>query len=131
MSFPLICISLLAFLCLGLGFAVSLTRAKTETIYGSDTDPESILYKMVRAHGNTIEYVPILALLIFILGQQQTSWVFWCMGLATFFRYLLVVGIVIPKTMAKPNPMRFIGALGTYLSGFGLCTALLLQAING
>ncbi len=120
MSTPLICIALLGFLVVGLGFSVSMTRSKTETLFGSATDPEDILYKMMRAHGNTIEYAPVLALLIFVLGQaSQPGWVIWCMILVTFFRYLLVVGIVFPKSMAEPNPMRFIGALGTYLTGFG------------
>ncbi|MGI9293412.1 MAG: hypothetical protein ACR2PS_05465, partial [Pseudomonadales bacterium] len=78
-----------------------------------------------------VEYVPILALLIYILSQQsQATWVLWCMILVTFFRYLFVAGIVFPKTLAKPNSMRFVGALGTYLTGFGLCIALLLQAVN-
>lgn len=131
MLIPLICISLLAFLGIGLGFAVSLTRAKTDVLFGSSTDPEDILYKMVRAHGNTMEYVPILALLIYILSQfPQSTWVLWCMVLVTFARYAIVVGIIFPKTLAKPNPMRFIGSLGTYLAGFGLCIALILRALN-
>jgi len=131
MSIPLICISLMAFLGIGLGFAVSLTRANTDTIYGSEIHPENTLYKVVRAHGNTIEYVPILAILIYVLSlQSQPSWVLWCMVLATFCRYLIVLGIIIPKSLAKANPMRFVGALGTYLTGFGLCGALLLQALN-
>jgi len=131
MSTPLICIALLGFLVVGLGFAVSMTRSKTETMFGSSTDPEDILYKMTRAHGNTAEYAPIIALLIFVLSQSsQSQWVIWCMILATFFRYLIVAGIIFPKTMDTANPMRFIGALGTYLTGFGLCAAVLLQALN-
>ncbi len=131
MSTPLICIALLGFLVVGLGFAVSMTRSKTETMFGSSTDPEDILYKMTRAHGNTAEYAPIIALLIFVLSQSsQSQWVIWCMILATFFRYLIVAGIIFPKTMDTVNPMRFIGALGTYLTGFGLCAAVLLQALN-
>jgi uncharacterized membrane protein YecN with MAPEG domain len=131
MSTPLICIALLGFLVVGLGFAVSMTRSKTETNFGSNTDPEDILYKMTRAHGNTAEYAPIIALLIFVLSQSsQSEWVIWCMILATFFRYLIVAGIIFPKTMDTANPMRFIGALGTYLTGFGLCAAVLLQALN-
>ncbi|MGI9286699.1 MAG: MAPEG family protein [Pseudomonadales bacterium] len=131
MSIPLLCISLLALLIIGLGFAVSSTRAKTETIFGSSTDPEDPLYKMIRAHGNTVEYAPILALVIYILSQQpQATWVLWCMILVTFFRYLFAAGIVFPKTLAKPNPLRFVGALGTYLAGLGLCIALLLQALS-
>ena len=101
MSIPLMCIALLAFLCIGLGFAVSLTRSKTETLHGSTTDPEDLLYKMVRAHGNTIEYAPILALLIYVLSQYpQSTWVLWCMVLVTFCRYLLVAGIIFPKSLA-------------------------------
>lgn len=131
MSIPLICIALLAFLVIGLGFAVSSSRAKTETIYGSSNDPEDTLYQMVRAHGNTIEYAPMLALLIYILSLGVLStWVLWCMILVTASRYIFVAGIIFPKTLAKPNPMRFIGALGTYLAGFGLCVALLLKGLN-
>ena len=131
MSIPLICISLLAVLAIGLGFAVSLGRSKTETLFGSAIDPEDSLYKLVRAHGNTVEYVPIIALLIYILSQFPLStWVLWCMILVTFFRYLLVAGIVFPKTLARPNPMRLVGALGTYLTGIGLCVALFLQALG-
>ena len=83
MSIPLLCIALLGFLVVGLGFSVSMTRSKTETMYGSTTDPEDILYKMTRAHGNTTEYAPVIALLIFVLSQSsQPSWVIWCMLLA-------------------------------------------------
>jgi uncharacterized membrane protein YecN with MAPEG domain len=131
MSTPLICIALLGFLVLGLGFAVSMTRARTNTMFGSTTDPEDLLYRMTRAHGNTIEYAPIIALLIYILSlSSQSDWVTWSMILATFFRYLFVVGIIAPKSMAQPNPMRFLGALGTYLAGFGLCAAVILQALD-
>lgn len=132
MSIPLICISLLGFLCIGLGFAVSATRGKTNTTYASTVDPEDALYKIMRAHGNTIEYVPILALMIYILSlQTQASWVLWCMVLVTFFRYLFAAGMIFSATLAKPHPMRFIGALGTYLTGFALCIALFLQALQG
>jgi len=131
MLIPLVCISLLAILNIGLGFAVSSFRAQTNTIYGYTTDPEDILYKTVRAHGNATEYVPILALLIYILSQfPESTWVLWCMVLVTFFRFLSAMGIIFPKTLAKPNPMHFIGALGAYVTGFGLCIALILQSIN-
>jgi uncharacterized membrane protein YecN with MAPEG domain len=131
MSIPLLCIALLALLCIGLGFNVSMVRSKTSTMYASTTDPEDALYKAQRAHGNTVEYAPILALLIFILSQSpQPSWVLWSMILVTFCRYLFVVGIVVPVTMAEPNKMRFIGSLGTYLGGLALVVAVALQAIG-
>jgi hypothetical protein len=49
------------------------------------------------------------------------------MGLATASRYLIVAGLIFPPSMAQAHPLRFIGALGTYLTGFGLCIALLLS----
>jgi uncharacterized membrane protein YecN with MAPEG domain len=131
MSISLICVALLAFLCLALGFNVSMARSSSKTLFASDTDPQNALYKARRAHGNTIEYAPVLALLIYILGQsQQPAWVIWSMVMVTFFRYLIVVGILIPHTMAAPNPMRFVGALGTYLGGLALTVAVLIQAIG-
>ncbi|GAB3102478.1 MAPEG family protein [Aestuariicella hydrocarbonica] len=131
MAISLICVALLAFLCIALGFNVSMARAKSRQVYGYETDPESRMYKAQRAHGNTIEYAPVLILLIYILGQSpQPAWVIVTMVLATFFRYLLVAGLLLPKTMAKPNPMRFVGALGTYITGFVLVVATLMLALK-
>jgi len=131
MSVPLICIALLGLLLILLGFNVSLARRSTKTAYGGEEDPESRLYKAVRAHGNTVEYAPIFAILMLALAQSsQPSWVVGTMLLATFFRYLIVAGIVLPATMAKPNLMRFIGAVGTYLTGLALVVALVIQAVN-
>ncbi|MEH6519464.1 MAG: MAPEG family protein [Halioglobus sp.] len=131
MSIYLICIAMLGLLCLGLGFNVAITRAKLGVLYGGEADPESKLYKAQRAHGNTTEYAPILAVLIFALGQSsQPSWVTIAMVAVTFFRYLFVLGILAPATMNKVNPMRLVGSLGSFLSGFALIAALLIQAIH-
>ena len=131
MSIALICISLLAFLCIALGFAVSLVRGKFDVLTSYSTDPENTLHKIIRAHGNTIEYAPILALIMYILDQSpQPSWVLWFMVLVTLCRYIIVAGLVIPKTMAKVNPMRFAGSLGTYIFGFGLCVSLIVQVLS-
>lgn len=131
MSIPLICIALLALLCICLGFNVSMVRSNTDTLYAGSIDPSDALYKAQRAHGNTVEYAPVLALLIFILSQSpQPSWVLWSMIGVTFCRYLFVMGIIVPATMAEPNKMRFIGALGTYLGGLALTVAVALQAIG-
>lgn len=58
MSIPLLWVALLALLAIGAGFAVSATRAKAATIVGSSTDPEDSLYKIIRAYGNSVDYVP-------------------------------------------------------------------------
>ncbi|MBV1930485.1 MAG: MAPEG family protein [Porticoccaceae bacterium] len=130
MSIYLICIAMLGLLCLALGFNVAIIRAKSGTLYGGESNPESKLYKAQRAHGNTIEYAPILAIIIFALGQSsQLQWVLWSMVAVTFFRYLLVLGILLPATMDKINPLRLVGSLGSFLSGFALVIALFIQAI--
>lgn len=132
MSIPLICIALLGFLCFALGFYVSMARVKERSRYGGDVNPESKLYKAQRAHGNTIEYAPMLAVIIYILGQSpQPNWVVWSMVLATTFRYLIVAGILIPATMAEPSPMRMVGSVGTYVAGLVLVAALITEAAIG
>ncbi len=130
MSLALICICLLAFLVLAMGFFVSLVRARTKTVYGNDDAPDSMLYKAIRAHNNSVEYIPVLCVLIYILSHTpQPVWVNVSILAVTLCRYLLVFGLVLPATMAKPNFARFIGALGTYVFGLLLVLATLLQSL--
>ncbi len=46
--------------------------------------------------------------------------------------YALFIGsrATLAPSAGQPNPMRFLGALGTYLAGFGLSAAVILQALN-
>lgn len=126
MNTALVCIALLGLLVFGLGFAVSLTRGRTNTSIGSSSDPTDLLHKMVRAHGNTAEYAAMLAILIFVVGSgSPVTWAIWAMIIATASRYLIAVGLILSPTLDKPHPLRFIGALGTYLAGFALCACLL------
>jgi uncharacterized membrane protein YecN with MAPEG domain len=127
MTIALLCIALLGLLVLGLGFAVSTLRGRANVLTGTSGDPTDTLHKMIRAHGNTTEYAPMLAILIYVAGAMSpATWVLVCMGLATLSRYLIVVGLVVGPSMQEAHPLRFVGALGTYLSGFGLCIAVLL-----
>lgn len=129
MSIPMICIALLALLVFVLGAKVTMARATSGTFYGGAEDPEGPLYQAQRAHGNAIEYAPILAIAMLALAQSaQPTWVLVFMVVATAFRYLHAAGILFPGTMAKANPMRFFGAVGTYVSGMVLGCALLIQA---
>jgi len=108
MSVSLICVALLALLVTVLGLHVSMVRARTETVYGVEPDPTGALYKAVRAHGNTTEYAPLLALLIYILGQTGASgWVVWAMVIATISRYLLAAGIIFGATQYKNSSPKF------------------------
>src|SRR6266446_6587896 len=116
MTIATICIALLALLLFGLGLAVSLTRGSAQRIIGYSDDPTDRLHKLCRAHGNAAEYVPILALLIYILGARGPAvWITWTFVAATVFRYLHAAGMI------------FLGALGTYLAGLVLAIALLVS----
>ncbi len=122
----LICAAVLGLLLFGLGLSVSAIRFRDGTVSGCEPDPANLLHKFVRAHANTAEYVPFLALLFIYLGAQSPSAVTVLLIVtATLCRCLLVVGLIAWPTMAKPNPARFIGALGTYVTGLALCVTLL------
>lgn len=130
MLVAIICAALLGLLLFGLGFGVSIMRARTNVGSGFRNDPADMLYKMVRAHGNTAEYAPMVALLILYLGTTDPGlWILWVMGITTFGRYLIVAGLVMSPTLANPHPFRFVGALLTYLGGILLCVAMLLQVL--
>ena len=123
----LICTAILGLLLFGLGLSVSVMRFRERTVSSYDPDPTNPLYKVVRAHANTAEYVPFFCLLFLYLGARSPSAATVSLiVLATLCRCLLVVGLIAWPTMAKANPARFIGALGTYLTGLALCVTLLL-----
>ena len=131
MSIALICIGLLTVLVFGLGFGVSLQRRAARYAIGTPDDPAHPLHRWARAHGNTIEYAPMLAVLMLVLHQStQPAWVTACIIGATACRFLIAGGLALAPTLAKPNPARFLGAIGTYLFGLALGVAVLLQALG-
>ena len=118
MNTAAVCAGVLGLLVIGLGIGVSLTRGATNTVVGFNPDPTDRLYKMVRAHGNATEYNPMLAVLILYLGTRQPG--AWLQGLfiaATVSRVLHAAGMIMSPTLARPQPLRFAGALGTYVTG--------------
>src|SRR2546429_7074146 len=118
MNVAVFCTGMLGLLVFGLGLGVSALRGSTRTNFAYTVDPTDRLYKMIRAHGNTAEYAPMLAILMLLIGTRNPStWMLWTMGLVTVCRYLFALGILVSPTLAKPHPLRFIGALGTYLGG--------------
>jgi hypothetical protein len=72
--------------------------------------------------------VPLLGLLMLVLAMRSepAAWVVWTMIIATVSRYMHAVGMVAMPTLNRPNPLRFLGALGTYVCGIALVIALLL-----
>ena len=127
MNVAIVCTALLGLLVFGLGLAVSLTRGATGTNFGFTPDPTDRLYKRVRAHGNAAEYSPMLAILMLLIGAHQpAAWMVWTFVAATAFRYLHAAGMLVCPSLDQPHPLRFVGALGTYVAGLVLVVAAFL-----
>ncbi len=127
MTTALVCIALLGLLVFVLGFAVSTDRGRAQTVIGFDPSPTDPLHKLVRAHGNSTEYAPMLAILMVVLASlNPAAWLSWMMYAAVASRYLIVAGLL-TGTLENPNPMRFVGALGTYVTGTLLCVGVFLS----
>jgi uncharacterized membrane protein YecN with MAPEG domain len=130
MIVAVLCVAVLGLMLFGLGNLVSKRRMDSKQISGTDADPAGALNKALRAHGNTAEYAPFLAVLFLYLGATNPAvWVIWTIAATTVCRVLIVVGLLLPHSMDKPNPMRFIGGLGTYLGGFALSSATALTVL--
>ena len=124
----LTCIALMGLLVFALGLGVSLTRGRTGIVTGCPDDPTHPLYKIVRAHGNTIEYVPILCVLVYIVDTFHAGpWISAMAIGTTASRYAIAAGLLLSTTHAKAHPLRFAGALGTYVFGILLCVLLLVS----
>ena len=127
MTAALVCTALLGLLVFGLGLGVSALRGSTSTNIGHQLDPSDRLHKMVRAHGNAVEYAPMLAVLMLAIANRGcTRWMVWTFVAATVFRYLHAAGMLLSPSLDRPQPLRFVGALGTYVTGLLLVVALLL-----
>jgi len=122
-----ICAGLLGLLVFGLGAAVSGVRGATNTVIGYNPDPADRLYKMVRAHGNAAEYNPMFAVLILYLGAHApATWIVWVFVIATAARISHAAGMILSPTLAKPQPLRFAGALGSVACGIILSVAAMM-----
>ncbi len=131
MRTAIVCTGLLGILLFTLGLYVSATRGRTNKIGTIPTDPTDPLYKAIRAHGNTAEYAPMLAILMLYVGAHApAAWILWVMIIATACRFLIVLGLLASPTLDKPHPLRFIGALGTYVGGLILSIFAVVAAVG-
>jgi len=124
-NIAVICTALLGVLLFGLGLYVSILRFRLGQNIGHNANPVHPLHRAVRAHGNTAEYVPVLGLLfLWFAARPAPNWIEVTIAIATGARYLLVAGLLWGKSLEKPNPARFLGALLTYLCGLALAIGL-------
>lgn len=129
MKTAIVCTGLLGLLVFGLGLAISLTRRSTATGIGYKDDPADPLHKLVRAHANACEYAPMMALLILMLGAREPgAFLLGTFVAATAARYLHAAGMILSPTLKRPQPLRFAGALGTYVTGLILVVAMIASA---
>lgn len=123
----LYCTAALGCLLFLLGFSVSILRFRTRIGSGPAPDRNAPLNRVIRAHANTAEFAPFLAVLFLYFGWRGPSdMALWLIVAATTCRFLLVIGLIAWPSLGKPNPARFVGALGTYV--FGAALSLLLLA---
>ena len=132
MEYALLSVGLLGLLVFLLGANVSRRRQSiTVTQHEAEADPKSALRKAIRAHGNCIEYVPMLSLMILALGLRLPILPWWVAGLmlaAVASRYIHAFGILSGGSVYEANALKSVGAIGTYLSGIALSIFLIMRA---
>jgi len=128
MSIFLLCAAVLVLLYAALSTNVSRMRLRRRKSPGV-TDAE--LTKAVRAHGNASEYIPLFVALFIYLHSIQAGLPLAIVAvLATVSRVLHAAGMFLIPSVSERHPLRFLGALGTYICLFVLGTALLLRALG-
>jgi uncharacterized protein len=133
MAVALLSVGVLGLLVFLLGANVSRERRSvTVTQHEAEADPASALRRAIRAHGNCIEYVPMLSLMILALGLRLPllpGWIAALMLAAVASRYIHAVGILTGGSVHEANALKKIGAAGTYLTGAVLSVVLIIRAI--
>jgi uncharacterized membrane protein YecN with MAPEG domain len=123
-TITILCVSLLVILYAMLSLNVSLSRLRKRKA----TISEAQLTKAIRAHGNASEYIPIFAALLLYLNMvAPSSYVGTISVIVLVSRVLHAGGMYAAPTVDTRHPLKFIGAIGTYISLFTLGEALLQQ----
>lgn len=134
MAIALLSVGLLGLLVFLLGVNVSRERQSVAvTQHEAEADPKSGLRKAIRAHGNCIEYVPMLSLMILALGLRLPLLPWWIAALmlgAVASRYIHAFGILTGGSIYSANALKRLGAAGTYLTGLVLSIVLIVRAVG-
>lgn len=130
-SLIIYCSAFLLVLTLILGAMVSIVRTKLNVLYAYPNEPDQILYKLVRAHANSTEYVPVVCLIFYLVNLVGiTSVDELVILILTASRFLIIMGICIPKTMARPNWARTLGSFGTNFCALYLIGKVVVELFN-
>ena len=134
---PIIIYCSLALIGLTLLLAIWTTvqRVQSQTIaYNTPLEPTSGMAKAQRGHGNASEYAALLVALYLIIGfvhqdRDLGALIVWTMIAVTTGRFLVALGFVTCKTLARPDPLKAIGSLLTYLGASVLIGVTLMRAL--
>jgi len=130
MNTELLCAGVLAFLLFGLGLAVSVERGKAGKLGGVPADEATRLFRVIRAPGNAAEYIPVgVAFALFFAIAGSSVIVTAILVAFTASRIIHAVALIVGASMDRFDVARFLGGMGTYLTGFALSIALIARAI--
>jgi uncharacterized protein len=130
MSIELVCAALMLLLLVGLGLAVSVERGKAGKLGGTPDDETSRLFRLMRAHGNAAEYLPAgIAVALFAAGGDGTPILTWLLVAFTTLRFVHAFALIFGQSMNSFSVPRFIGGMGTYVTGGAIAVYLLVSAI--
>ncbi len=124
----LLCSAALVLLYAALSFNVS--RMKRTSRRNPEVT-EAEVTKAIRAHGNAAEYIPLfVALFLYLDSTRPDTGVYLesVAVLATVSRVAHAAGMLLVASVAERHPLRFAGALGTYVALFAFGGALLFRA---
>eukprot|EP01080_Neovahlkampfia_damariscottae_P004908 gene4908-8497_t len=129
MDVAVVCTGIMGVLMWCLSLKVSLCRGAMAKEQSQESQRNFTNYN--RAHGNTSENVPMLAVLFIgyrLLFPEMSMVIKATMILITFSRFLLAFGLIINST--KPTQPRFIGAVITLLGGAFLSATFILKGLG-
>jgi uncharacterized membrane protein YecN with MAPEG domain len=126
MNITVLSSGLLALLYAALSVNVSITRLRKRRD-SSITDAQ--LTKAIRAHGNASEYIPLLIASFLFLGVSGSTPTLAAISvLATISRVAHAAGMFRIANVSERHPLRYYGALGTYVCLFAVAVLILRRA---
>jgi uncharacterized protein len=126
MNIFLLCAAILVIFYAVLSANVSRARRRQRE-FPQSTDAE--LTKAIRAHGNASEYLPLfVAIFLYLPSVQSGPFAATIAVTATLSRILHAAGMLIVASVAERHPLRFCGALGTYICLFALGCMIMMHA---
>jgi uncharacterized membrane protein YecN with MAPEG domain len=131
MNVFLVCSAILVLLYFVLAVNVSMARQRYRVSMGTGADAGVPLLRIVRAHGNAAEYIPLfVALFLYFLLSGAGGWIAWVAIGVTVSRLLHAIGMLTTaRANGPPTILRVLGGAGTYVGGFMLGVALLMRAM--